>query len=101
MPPHTRTRAILMLTLAAAAWGLSFPGGKALLLALVNALPGRTEWFYTALMISLRFTFAALLLLVFRPRSLVQLHASEVRQGVGLGVFSSRAAAANHLPLWQ
>jgi drug/metabolite transporter (DMT)-like permease len=77
-----------MLTLAAAAWGLSFPGGKALLLALGEALPGRSEWFFSALMISARFALAAVLLLAFRPSSLVRLRASEVRQGVGLGVFS-------------
>jgi drug/metabolite transporter (DMT)-like permease len=77
-----------MLTLAAAAWGLSFPGGKALLLALGEALPGRSEWFFSALMISARFTCAALLLLAWRPRAMARLRASEVRQGLGLGVFS-------------
>ena len=44
--PATRRFAILMLILTTAAWGLSFPGGKALLTAAGNALPGRDHGFF-------------------------------------------------------
>ena len=83
-----RTRAILMLLLATVAWGYSFPGMKALLAALDAALPGRSAWFFSALLISARFALAGLLLLAVRPRALVQMRAAEWWQGIGLGVFS-------------
>lgn len=85
MPP-TRRFAILMLVLTAAAWGLSFPGGKALMLGANAALPGRDPWFFSALMIGMRFGLAALVLLLFHPRAFVQMRASEFRQGLGLGI---------------
>ncbi len=77
-----------MLLLATAAWGYSFPGMKVLLAALDAALPGRSEWFFSALLISARFSFAALLLLAVHPRALSQMRASEWRQGIGLGAFA-------------
>ena len=85
MPP-TRRFAILMLVLTTAAWGLSFPGGKALLLGANAALPGRDPWFFSSLMIGTRFGLAALLLWLFHPRAFAQMRASECRQGIGLGV---------------
>ena len=77
-----------MLLLATAAWGFSFPGMKALLAALDAALPGRSEWFFSALLISARFALAGLLLLAVRPRALAEMRAAEWRQGIGLGVFA-------------
>ena len=77
-----------MLLLATIAWGYSFPGMKALLAALAAALPGRNEWFFSALIISARFALAGLLLLAARPRALAQMRAAEWRQGIGLGVFA-------------
>ena len=74
-----------MLVLTTAAWGLSFPGGKALLTAANDALPGRDPWFFSSLMIGVRFGLAAMLLLIFHPRAFAQMRASEVRQGIGLG----------------
>ncbi len=88
MPGSQRPRAILMLLLATLAWGYSFPGMKALLAAVDAALPGRSEWFFSALLISARFALAGLLLLAVRPRALVQMRAAEWRQGIGLGVFA-------------
>jgi drug/metabolite transporter (DMT)-like permease len=85
MPP-TRRFAIIMLVLTAAAWGLSFPGGKALLIGANAALPGRDPWFFSALMIGMRFGLAALVLWLFHPRAFVQMRASEFRQGLGLGI---------------
>ncbi len=83
-----RPRAIFMLLLATMAWGYSFPGMKALMLALDVALPGRSEWFFSALLIGARFALAGLLLLAARPRALAEMRAGEWRQGIGLGVFA-------------
>ena len=83
--PHRRT-AILMLLATTAAWGLSFPGGKALMAAWETALPGRASWFFSALMIGGRFGLGALLLLAVHPRALVKTRPSEWRQGLGLGL---------------
>ena len=81
-----RSRAILMLLLATAAWGYSFPGMKVLLAALDEALPGRSEWFFSSLLISARFALAGLLLLAVRPRALTEMRSAEWSQGIGLGV---------------
>lgn len=83
-----RPRAVLMLLLATLAWGYSFPGMKVLLAALDEALPGRSEWFFSALLISARFALAGMLLLAFRPRALAEMRVSEWQQGIGLGVFA-------------
>lgn len=77
-----------MLLLATLAWGYSFPGMKVLLAALDAALPGRSEWFFSALLISARFALAGMLLLAFQPRALAQMRAGEWQQGIGLGVFA-------------
>lgn len=84
----SRNTAILMLILATAAWGYSFPGGKALMVALSKDLPGRDEWFYSAFMISVRFAMSALVLLAFQPKAIARIRQSEWRQGIGLGVFA-------------
>ncbi len=78
-------RAILMLVLTTAAWGLSFPGGKAMLAAASDALPGRDPWFFSSLMIASRFGLGALLLWLVQPRILAHMRLSEWRQGLGLG----------------
>ncbi|MEO7317642.1 MAG: DMT family transporter [Chthoniobacteraceae bacterium] len=88
MSASLRPRAILMLLLATVAWGYSFPGMKALLSALDAALPGRSEWFFSSLLISARFALAGLLLLAVRPRALAEMRPGEWRQGLGLGVFA-------------
>ena len=59
MEAPRRSRAILMLVLTTAAWGLSFPGGKALLTTANAALPGRDPWFFSSLMIAIRFGLGA------------------------------------------
>ena len=82
----TRRLAILMLILTTAAWGLSFPGGKALLAAANAALPGRDPWFFSSLMIGTRFGIGALVLWLLHPRAFGEMRASEWRQGFGLGL---------------
>lgn len=77
-----------MLILATVLWGYSFPAGKALMKAYAAELPGQSEWFFSALMISLRFLLAAALLVAVQPRALGQMRADEWRQGIGLGVFA-------------
>lgn len=77
-----------MLILATAAWGYSFPGGKALMAAFSADLPGRAEWFYSAFMISVRFAMAALVLFAFQPKAIARIRPSEWRQGIGLGFFA-------------
>lgn len=76
-----------MLLLTTASWGLSFPCGKALMLAMEGELPGRSTWFYSSLTMSGRFALAALLMWMTHPRAWVRLTASEWRQGLGLGFF--------------
>jgi drug/metabolite transporter (DMT)-like permease len=84
----SRSAAILMLILATAAWGYSFPGGKALMTAFSADLPGRNQWFYSSVMISVRFALAALILIAFQPKALSLIRPSEWRQGIGLGFFA-------------
>lgn len=86
MRPGSRGCAIFMLVLATAAWGLSFPGGKALLMALELRLPERSSWFFAALLIGARFGLGALLLWIVHPTFLARVTRSEWRQGLLLGV---------------
>lgn len=81
-----RGRAIFMLVLSCALWGLSFPGGKVFMAALAEALPGRDSWVFSSLTIGGRFALGALILWLFHPRALFKTTASEWRQGIGLGV---------------
>lgn len=75
-----------MLMLATAAWGLSFPGGKALLAAMESVRPDREPWFYSSLMIGARFGLGALLLWAVSPRAFARMRPSEWKQGIGLGL---------------
>jgi drug/metabolite transporter (DMT)-like permease len=81
----TRRFAIFMLILTTAAWGLSFPGGKALLDTARQALPGRSFWFFSSLMIGTRFGLSALLLWMVQPRVFSRMKPGEWWQGLGLG----------------
>lgn len=82
----TRT-AIWRLTLATAAWGLSFPMAKAVMQAQASAAPGHAEWFHAALILFNRMALATLIMLAIlgaRRRGFTRL---EVRQGLELGLF--------------
>ena len=48
----SRRTAVFMLLLATAAWGYSFPGGKALQRALASDLPQRSGVYFAALMLA-------------------------------------------------
>ncbi len=84
-PSPLRGRAIAMLSLSCAAWGLSFPGGKVFMAALERELPGRSTWLFSSLTIGGRFALGALVLWLLQPRAFKQMTASEWRQGLGLG----------------
>src|SRR5687767_12279721 len=86
MLPGSRGFAIFMLVVATAAWGFSFPAGKALLMALEIQLPGRNSWFFAALVIGARFGLGALLLGIAQPTFFTRVTRSERRQGFLLGV---------------
>ena len=83
----TRLRALRMLMVASAFWGLSFPTTKALAVAQQELLPASSSWFGAALCVVYRFAIATLVLLVLAARSLTQLTRLELEQGLGLGLF--------------
>ncbi|MEA3209928.1 MAG: hypothetical protein QOE70_2985 [Chthoniobacter sp.] len=86
MQRSKRGTATLLLLLTTAAWGTSFPLGKAALAAMERALPGRESWFFSALLMVARFGLAALILWLAQPRAFARLTAYEWRQGIGLGL---------------
>jgi drug/metabolite transporter (DMT)-like permease len=79
--------AIWRLTLTTAAWGLSFPTAKAVMLAQAAVLPGRPEWFHAAFILFNRMLIATIvmaLLLRGKMRGFTRL---EFRQGLELGIY--------------
>jgi drug/metabolite transporter (DMT)-like permease len=86
-PQHVR--ALLMLLLANAFWGLSFPTIKAVVLVHEALLPGSTHWFITAMSVTPRYILAALVMWLWQARRLGQTTRGELRQGLELGLFAS------------
>jgi drug/metabolite transporter (DMT)-like permease len=83
---HYRS-AVWRLTLGTAAWGLSFPAAKAVMLAQAAIMPGRAEWFHAAFILMNRMFFSTLvMLLLFRSR-MGGLTRRECVQGLQLGLF--------------
>jgi drug/metabolite transporter (DMT)-like permease len=85
-PRHVR--AVLMLVLANAFWGLSFPLIKAIAFEHQQLLPGSSSWFITACMLAPRFVLAAAILLLVQRGALRGIKAPEIRQGAGLALFA-------------
>jgi drug/metabolite transporter (DMT)-like permease len=85
--PPERGRAVAMLTAGTIGWALSFPFGKAAMLAMEAAAPGRASWLFAGLTLIVRFGGAALLLALWRPRELRRITRLEWKQGLGLGLF--------------
>ena len=81
-------RAILMLLLTTVLWGISFPVIKSLLLLNRALLPGAGSWMVTACALAPRFAVATLLMGIFGGRSLIHPTRSEIKQGLGLGLFT-------------
>ena len=83
----TSRPAIWRLTLATAAWGLSFPAAKAVMMAQMSALPGRPEWFHAAFILFNRMLLATLVMVLLLRGRMRGLTRREVRQGLELGLF--------------
>jgi drug/metabolite transporter (DMT)-like permease len=82
-------RAIWMLLLANAFWGLSFPLMKALGFVQAQVAAESSSWFTTAMMVAPRFVLAALILAAALGRTMASITRLELRQGVGLGLFAA------------
>ncbi|HYP16973.1 MAG TPA: hypothetical protein VEQ65_07150, partial [Opitutus sp.] len=85
-PQHSQ--AILALLLANLFWGLSFPLIKAIGAIHAVLLPASSSWFITACTLAPRFLFGAAIVGLLCFRAWPSLTRSEVRQGVGLGLFA-------------
>jgi hypothetical protein len=79
--------AVVRLLLATAAWGLSFPTGKAVMLAQAALIPGREAWFHSALILFVRMTLAAGVMFSLYARECLRMGRGELLQGLALGVF--------------
>lgn len=78
--------ASLMLVLASALWGFSFPVMRALGLAQGARLAGADSWFVSAWSLALRFLIAAAILACWYRGALRGLRAPELAQALGLGL---------------
>ncbi|MEI6084317.1 MAG: DMT family transporter [Verrucomicrobiota bacterium] len=88
MSNKTSFKPVLMLFLATAGWGLSFPLTKALMLIQQQLLPEASEWFITAQGLSLRFGMAAVLLALGCRGRWRNLGWLEWKFGLGIGFFA-------------
>lgn len=79
-------RALTGLVLATVFWAVSFPVIKGMALVHERLLPASGNWFATAMMVGPRFLLAAAVLLLFVPRLVLRPTASELRQGLLLGL---------------
>jgi drug/metabolite transporter (DMT)-like permease len=86
MPPQTRA-AIWRLTLSTAAWGLSFPAAKAVMLAQSALLPGRPDWFHAAFILMNRMLISVLAMMILFRGQMRGFQRSEWIQGIQLGLF--------------
>jgi drug/metabolite transporter (DMT)-like permease len=76
-----------MLLLGNLLWGVSFPLIKALVQLQERLVPGGSTWFITASTLLPRFTIGAIVLGLVCFKAMRTLTRSELRQGLGLGVF--------------
>ena len=79
--------AIWRLTLTTAAWGLSFPAAKAVMLAQGALMPGRAEWFHAAFILMNRMLLSTIVMALLLRGRLRGLSKSECVQGLQLGLF--------------
>ena len=91
MSPQTKQplKASLLLLLATVFWGVSFPVMKSIGLLQERLLPSASHWFAPSLSMTLRFSFAAVILLVLSRQSIRTLRRIEIEQGVGVGFFNT------------
>src|SRR5688572_14493437 len=83
---NLRSRALLMLVIATACWGLSFPIIKALALLQARLLPDAGTWFSAVYLVAPRFGLGLLVLLVWQARTLSSVTRGELKQGVIIGL---------------
>ena len=89
--PHPRAHSlqpVLMLLLATAGWGLSFPLMKALLLVQHQLAPTASEWWLTAQSLAARFGLAALVAAIPYGRRVQKIRWPEWKLGLGLGLLN-------------
>lgn len=84
---HQSRSAVWRLTLATAAWGLSFPTAKAVMLAQGALMPGRAEWFHAAFTLMNRMLLSTIVMTLLLRGRLRGLSKSECVQGLQLGLF--------------
>ncbi len=84
-----RNKAIGLLLLATALWGLSFPVMKSLGIEQQKLLPDASTWFFTSLGVMYRFGIAGVILALFAFRDLKRISRLELEQGLGLAVFGA------------
>ncbi len=85
--PSRHSLACLWLLFGTMVWGLSFPLLKVITLAQQQLVPGASSSFLASLTVCVRFGAAALALFFWCLPTLGRLTRSEVRHGLGLGVF--------------
>ena len=79
--------AVWRLTLATAAWGLSFPAAKASMMAQGVLLPGRPDWFHAAFVLMNRMVMSTIVMALLLRGRLRGLTRRECVQGLQLGLF--------------
>jgi len=84
-----RRQASQVLVACCAVWAFSFPAMKSLALLGNRTAPGNSSFFFAALCVAERFTFASVLLLCLPWLKLSRLTRGEIKQGLGLGVFGA------------
>src|SRR5215213_3796800 len=84
-----RRRALIMLVVATACWGLSFPIIKALALLQAKLLPDGGTWFSASYLVAPRFALGFLVLLFWQTRNFWDITGRELNQGVIIGLFSA------------
>lgn len=79
--------AVWWLALTTAAWGLSFPAAKAVMMAQAAILPGRPEWFHAAFILFNRMLIATIVMMLLLRGKMRGFTRLEVRQGLELGLY--------------
>ena len=79
--------AVWRLTLTTAAWGLSFPAAKAVMLTQGALMPGRAEWFHAAFILMNRMLLSTLMMALLLRGRLLGLSKKECVQGLQLGLY--------------
>lgn len=82
-----RLKAVQMLVLATAGWGISFPVVKALVLAQQQLIPSEGSLFFASLCVVYRFAASALVMLLVCARTVRSLTRDEFQHGLGVGIF--------------